>query len=46
MSRASGGSNASHWIGNNIHDFQGTMFVKIMVGDGKICNNKMIGERL
>ena len=30
MGRASGGSNASHWIRNDIPDFQGAILISIM----------------
>ena len=46
MGKASGGSNTSHWIRNNILDFLRAVFVKIAVEKGKICNNRTMGERL
>ena len=46
MDRASGGLNMLRWIRNNILDFQGAMFVKITVENGKICNKTTMVERL
>ena len=44
MGRASGGSNTSHWIRNNILGFLRAMSLKIAVENGKICNKTTAGE--
>ena len=46
MGRVSGGSDTPHWIRNDIYDFLRAMSMKIVVENGKICNNTMMGERL
>ena len=46
MGRASGGSNTSHWIRNDIPYFQGAMPVKISIKNERICNQTTMRKRL
>ena len=42
MGRASGGSDTSYWIGNDIPDFQGVTSVIVSVENGMVCNQTMM----
>ena len=46
MGRDPGCLNMPHWTRNDIPDLQRAMSMKISVENGKICNQKQIGERL
>ena len=46
LGRASGCLNMPHWTRNDVHDLQRAMSMKILVENGKICNQMMMGERL
>ena len=46
LGRASGRPNMPHWIRNDIIHLQREIFMKILVENGKICNQPTMGERL
>ena len=46
MGRATGGSNTSQWIRDDIPDFLRAMSMKVWIRNGKICNQTKMRKRL
>ena len=46
MDRTSGELSVPQWIRNNIIDFQRAIPMKILIENGKICNQTMMRKRL
>ena len=46
LGRAFGCSNTPHWARNDILDLERAMSLKILIENGKICNQMTMGERL